>query len=261
MYRMLQIGTMLSLMAVGASAQAQYQRRASMVGGGGADFGKCTIEVVVDGAAEVHINGENGTLRNLSGQPPQWRRFECTGAMPASPQGFRFQGIDGRGRIALVAEPRNGSGAVIRIEDSSGGAEGYTFDIMWGAARGVPNNSPRTYEQAPREFDRDGGGHYAEQRGRVGGRFTTEEAIQRCREDIRQRAGAQFGSNIRFQEMRLEDNPSRRDWIVGSFSTPRSRQLHQFACAVNFDNGVVRWAQIDPPGGRFSYGSADRTRH
>ena len=56
----------------------------------------------------------------------------------------------------------------------------------------------------------------------------------------------------------MEDNPDRRDWVLGSFSTPRDGQMHRFACSVNFDNGTVRWAQIDPPGGRFGYGSADR---
>jgi hypothetical protein len=54
--------------------------------------------------------------------------------------------------------------------------------------------------------------------------------------------------------MRLEDNPDRRDWVMGRFML-RGRP-HEFACSVNFQNGTVRWAQIDPEGGRWSYGGA-----
>src|SRR3979411_1795774 len=72
-----------------------YQRQASMVGGGNPNQGKCTIEVVVDGAAQVEIRGSAAPLRNLSGSPAQWRRFECNAAMPANPSNFRLQGIDG----------------------------------------------------------------------------------------------------------------------------------------------------------------------
>src|SRR5437899_11758797 len=108
--------------AVTASGQT-IPRRATVNGGGGPDWGKCTVEVVVDGAAEVEIRGDNGVLRNLSGQPPQWRRFECTGVMPPNPADFRFRGVDGRGRVQLVRDPRNGGAAVVRIEDPEGGAE------------------------------------------------------------------------------------------------------------------------------------------
>jgi hypothetical protein len=108
------------------------QRTATMRGGGNGRDGKCTIEVVVDGAADVEIRGNNAVLHNLSGQPAEWRRFECNAVMPPNPVNFRFQGIDGRGRQSLMRDPRNGA-AVIRIEDPQGGREGYTFDIMWSA--------------------------------------------------------------------------------------------------------------------------------
>ena len=64
--------------ALGSALCAQgLQRQATMTGGGSPERGKCTIEVVVDGAAEVEVRGDSAVLRNLSGQPPQWRRFEC----------------------------------------------------------------------------------------------------------------------------------------------------------------------------------------
>lgn len=121
-----------------------YQRQATIVGGGGPDRGKCTIEVVVDNVAQVEIRGTTATLRNVSGQPAQWRRFECTAGLPANPTNFSFSGVDGRGRQELVKDPRNGGVAVIQIEDKDGGSEGYTFDITWGN-RGPDNGGNGQY--------------------------------------------------------------------------------------------------------------------
>src|SRR5258705_10279938 len=123
------------MLAVAVNGQAQ-PRRATFLGGGSAGQGKCTIEVVVDGAAEVSVRGDQATLRNLSGQPAQWRRFQCTGPMPSNPADFRFAGVDGRGRQELMRDPRQGGAAVVRIEDSQGGSEGYTFDLFWGGGGG-----------------------------------------------------------------------------------------------------------------------------
>src|SRR6185436_3218376 len=115
----------VAVTAIGAPlyAQPSDQRRATMRGGGG-DRGKCTLEVVVDGVAEVEIRGDTANLRTLSGQPAQWRRFECNGPIPNNPGDFRFSGVDGRGRQTLVRDPRNGGVAVVRIEDPQGGSEG-----------------------------------------------------------------------------------------------------------------------------------------
>ena len=129
--------------AIAGSAHAQtLERTASFLGGGSPDRGKCTIEVVVDTAAEVEIRGNRAILRNIAGQPPRRRFFESPGRLPPNPADFRFEGIDGRGRQTLVRDPRNSGGAaVIRIEDTDGGSEGYTFDILWGggwAARAEP---------------------------------------------------------------------------------------------------------------------------
>src|SRR5262249_47300311 len=85
-----------AITAASMSAQS-FQRRAVFVGGGGTDWGRCTVDVVVDGAADVEIRGDTALLRNLSGQAPQWRRFECTSMMPPNPGRVRFTG-EGRGR-------------------------------------------------------------------------------------------------------------------------------------------------------------------
>src|SRR5262245_11164038 len=98
------------------------QRQATMVDGGSPNGGKCTLEVVGDGAAQVEIRGNTASLRDLNSRQPQWRRFECTCAMPQNPANFRFEGIDGRGRQSLIRGPRNGGVAVVQLEDPSGGA-------------------------------------------------------------------------------------------------------------------------------------------
>lgn len=111
------------------SAQQITDTRTPDRRGGGGD-GKCTIEVEVDDVAEVEIFGNRAQIRTLSGSPARFRRFECNQDIPNNPNDFRFEGVDGRGRQQLVRSPGRGP-AVIRIEDSKGGREGYTFDIFW----------------------------------------------------------------------------------------------------------------------------------
>src|SRR3954471_8431203 len=97
----------LSAMAVlvtAASAQPNYQRRVTIAGNGPRDAGRCTVEVVVDGAAEGEVRGDNASMRDLSGRKPQWRRVECTGALPPNPVDFRFRPLSGRGAQQLVRD-------------------------------------------------------------------------------------------------------------------------------------------------------------
>src|SRR5579884_3039319 len=136
--------------AIAVTGNAQ-PRRAVITGGG--DHGKCTIEVVVDGTAEVEVRGDTATLRNVAGQPPEWRRFQCNTVMPPDPVNFRFSGIDGRGRQELVASPRGGRPAVVRIDDPQGGREGYTFDLEWSYA-GAPVPVPGPPPVVGRDGDR-----------------------------------------------------------------------------------------------------------
>jgi hypothetical protein len=131
------LGT-LSLLTTGLWAQQVTDTRNASIRGGGGE-GKCTIEVEVDGIADVEIQGSQGRIRTLSGGAANFRRFECNQAMPMNPANFRFQGIDGRGRQTLVSNPDGRRGAVIRLEDSKGGREGYTFDIFWNGNGGGGN--------------------------------------------------------------------------------------------------------------------------
>ena len=261
MYRLL---TVIGVVLVASPAGAQqYQRRATMVGGGGGDRGKCTIEVVVDGAADVEIRGDQGVIKNISGRPAEWRRFECSAPLPANPADFRFAGIDGRGRQQLARDPRNGGVAVVRIEDSNGGSEGYTFDLIWGGNNNPGNTlgrGPEGYNPAPGRDDRGPGGYvpppgadnrYPEHsRDRMSRSFTTEQAVNVCQDSVRRQARNRFpGRHVEFLNTRIDDNPDRNDWVVGTLDVIRGRDIsdgrYRFSCSVNFDSGQVRSAQID----------------
>jgi hypothetical protein len=182
-----------------------YQRQATITGGGSPDRGKCTIEVVVDIVAQVEIRGATATLRNVSGQPPQWRRFECTAAMPANPSNFAFAGVDGRGRQSLVRDPRNGGIALVQIEDKDGGSEGYTFDITWDSRGsgngGNPPNTPNAGAVAgnPPTY-RDNGQNRSNEYGQHdpnAGAVTGNPPTYRDNGQDRDRSGDQYRPNYR----------------------------------------------------------------
>ncbi len=221
------------------------------------DRGKCTIEVVVDGAAEVTVRGDSAQLRTLSGQPAQWRRFECNSVMPRNPADFRFAGVDGRGRQELARDPRDGGGVVVRIEDPQGGAEGYTFDLFWrndgGGGVLQPQYDGRDRPGLPPQYDgrdrpdvRDR--PYDRDRPR-NTRISTDQAVRVCQDAVRQQAMDRFRTrDVDFRRTILEDSPSRRDWVSGTFQVRRRddrADVYRFSCSVDFDRGIVRSAQID----------------
>ena len=244
----------VAILTAGLAMAQATARRAVLVGGGDAGNGRCTLEVMVDGSAQVEIRGDNATLRNTGGQAPQWRRFECTGAMPANPANFRFAGVDGRGRQALVRDPRNNGGAaVVEIQDSEGGTEGYTFDLFWGNGPAVTggfrdNRGSIPFDDRPGDRVNGNDRGFRQPDGRYR-RMTEAEALQVCRDSVREQAVTRFRTpNIDIRNVSLDNNPGRRDWIMGDLAVRRRfgrQQLYGFSCSVNFDTGAVRSAHID----------------
>jgi hypothetical protein len=227
---------------------AQIPRRAVLTGGGG-DSGRCVAEVIVDGAAEVEIRGDTAVLSDLSGRTPEWRRFECTSPMPPTAANIQFHS-NGRGGASLVGSPTNGGPAVIRIQDSEGGASIYQLELAWS------NGRPYSTQAYPPPV--------AERPETTRGRFGADQAVSVCRDAIRQQAMARFGTqDVDIVRINLDDNPGRRDWVVGTMAVRRGSRDEQypFSCSVNFDNGRVRNAQIEAPSGGPAYsgqGSRDR---
>lgn len=96
--------------------------------------GQCDIRVRVDNEVEVSLRGDMVNVRTISGRDARDEGSECNEPLPSDRvEGFRFEGIDGRGEVRLLAEPtrRNGYQAVVRIRDGAGGDEGYHFRLSW----------------------------------------------------------------------------------------------------------------------------------
>jgi len=118
-----------------SSAFGQTTNIKARITGPGGPAGRCAGEVDVDSAVEIEIHGDEGRLRTVAGAPGLWRRLECTAPMPERPQGFRFQGKEGRGTQILLREPKDNRGsALIRIDDPQSGREGYNFVVEWTGA-------------------------------------------------------------------------------------------------------------------------------
>ncbi len=235
--------TATAFVAMAGTLSAQgFQRRANLTGGGNVGGGQCVVEVVVDGAAEVEIRGDSAMLRNLSGQSPQWRRFECTSAMPANPGFFAFRGTDGRGNQELVRDPRNGGVAVVRIEDPEGGAGVYRFNLEWNAGGYPGGQGNYRRNDWGNDRNRSDNGYYRQ--------FTQQDALRVCQDSVREQAMSRFHTgNIQFRT-RAETDGNRPDIVSGTLDIHNRDygrdDTYHFSCSVDYQTGRVRSTQIDP---------------
>ena len=247
-------GVVLISAALALYAQIPDQVRQATITGSRGTSGKCTIEVRVDIAAEVDVYGDSGRLRTLAGQPATWTRMQCTDPLPYNMSDFRFKGIDGRGQVKLLQDPRsNNSMAVIRIDDLKSGAEGYTFDIEWsGASGGAPSSgfSTGTYYPSTSGTTAPPNGTGVLIPGRRGPRnISSERAIDLCRGEVRTRAVRDYNlRNIDITGTAVDPNTGRGDWVTGSFSDRtgyfRRTSGYRFNCAIDYTSGQVRTVEI-----------------
>ncbi|MBI3209835.1 MAG: hypothetical protein HYZ37_13195 [Candidatus Solibacter usitatus] len=101
--------------------------------------GRCIIRVRVDDEIDAELRGDRVLLRTIGGRPGNDEGTECTQPLPAGGfTRFSFKGIDGRGEVRLVQEPRLGNNwtAIVAIRDRKGGDEGYTFELSWSTRGG-----------------------------------------------------------------------------------------------------------------------------
>lgn len=218
------LGTML--LASGALAQ-DFERRAVILGGD--PFrGKCVVEVVVDGAAEVDIRGDGANLRTLAGRPAEWRRFECTAPMPRNPAEFRFAGIGGRGRQQLIRPAVEDGPAAVRIDDPQGGAGTYVFETYW-AGRGGGDRERREEGPPPATI-----------------------ALRRCQERVQDRMRDDGWHRVEIRRIHVDDEGGRRDWIVGRAVGERGDgpRDFEFSCNVDLRDGDVRSVDVRRAGER-----------
>ncbi|MCC7052085.1 MAG: hypothetical protein IT355_02380 [Gemmatimonadaceae bacterium] len=88
----------------------------------------------VDDVAEIRISGRDVSFVTRSGRPLYNVRYSVSGAgLPAAPLPLDLRRFAGRGNVTITEYPRawNNWTAVIRIDDSRGGADGYEFDLRW----------------------------------------------------------------------------------------------------------------------------------
>jgi hypothetical protein len=180
--RKLFLVTLAGITALGMLSAQDIRRRAAIARSGPGGGEGCTVDVVVDGAAEVEIRGDQATLRNLSGQAPQFKQFDCSHPLPPNPPGFRFTEVDGRGRQELVRTPRDGASVVVRIDDPQGGAGEYRFEITWAGPKGEQFGDRR--EQGDRDGDRGHQDYRQEREQFFRGEGWRRNLFQRIREDV-----------------------------------------------------------------------------
>ena len=231
---------------------AQYgteQIRQATISGSRGTSGKCTIEVRVDIAAEVDIYGDSGRLRTVAGQPATWTRMECTDPLPYNMSDFQFKGVDGRGQVRLLQDPRNNNGmAVIRIDDPKSGSEGYTFDIEWsGASGGSPTGGFQSGGYRPPAPGASGGYYPGRRSSRA---ITSEQAIDTCRAELRTRTQRDYNlRDIDITAIGLDTNSGRGDWVTGTFNDRgmgyfRPSAGYRFNCMLDYNSGQVRNLEI-----------------
>lgn len=148
----MKIPTLMIVLAAGLAPAQQADTFNARITGTNGDRGKCTIEVVVDGVAEVEVYGSQGSMNTVSGARATWRRMDCNMSLPANPGEFKFSPQTGRGKQYLVREPaQNRGAALVRIEDPAGGSAGYKFDLEWRGTGGASagNNSSSIFNRVP----------------------------------------------------------------------------------------------------------------
>lgn len=96
--------------------------------------GQCDIRLVIDNEIEVTVRGDLVYLRTISGRDGRDDGSECNEPLPNRQiQGFRFENIDARGEVRLLAEPSRQTDfqAVVRIRDGDSGEGRYHFRLSW----------------------------------------------------------------------------------------------------------------------------------
>jgi hypothetical protein len=228
--RLFRAATILAVLAPLGHANP-VSRRAVITGTGGS--GRCTIEVTVDGTAEVEVSGDLGLLTTTSGQPAAWRRFQCNAPLPAKPVDFRVVRDSNRGNIRLLQDPRSTGGrAVIRINDPKGGRGAFTFDLQW-RGPGGGGWAPTPPRPAPSPGP---------------GEFPMARAIRACQDSVTDRLNWSGYRYISFERTMPVDNPGRHDWITGTVVGDRGlgTTWFSFSCSVDFGSGHVRSVNVHP---------------
>ena len=140
--------------ALPALADTRFQARRMMRDDVPPGKGQCDIRLQVDNEVEVQVRGDMVFVRTIVGQDARDDGSECNFPLPNRDlQGFRFEVLDSRNDIRLLAEPsrRNDFAAIVAIRDSAGGWGRYHFRLSWMIG------GPPDIRREPPGFDRPPG--------------------------------------------------------------------------------------------------------
>ena len=189
--------------------------------------GRCDIRLQIDKEAEVRIRDDSVFVRTLSGREARDDGSECNEPLPRHGiTGFNFEVRDSRGEIILLSPPsqRNEYTAVVRIRDSASGIGRYHFRLSWNIAGYDPER-----DRQPRKD------------------FAMQQGVQVCQEAVVSRIVDQYHyGDVGIQNIRADDNPGRRDYLLGEASARRGYHPvdFRFVCAVDFNSGRVRSVDV-----------------
>jgi hypothetical protein len=96
--------------------------------------GQCDIRLRVDNEVEVTVRGDFVYIRTISGQDGRDDGSECNAPLPnRRVEDFRFENVESRGEVRLVAEPSRETDfqAVVHIRDGEAGEGRYHFRLSW----------------------------------------------------------------------------------------------------------------------------------
>jgi len=71
-----------------------------------------------------------------------------------------------------------------------------------------------------------------------------DQAVENCRQSIRQEARSRFGTdNVEFRQVDVDNQQGNRDLVVGTLNVRGN--AYPFSCTMNLNNGRVREARIN----------------
>lgn len=190
--------------------------------------GQCDIRLVVDDEVEATVRGDLVSVRTISGRDSRDDGSECNEPLPnRQVQGFRFENIDGRGEVRLLAEPSRQSDfqAVVRIRDSQSGEGRYHFRLSWMMTGEGASDRGRFDRPGDRDDRRGGGGLTWNNALHFGGR------------------GRGVSTLTGYGDQRLSDvtvDIDRGGKILVSFRTDSGRPLSFSGSVIDFDRDTIR---------------------
>jgi hypothetical protein len=219
----------LLFMVTVVSVLADTRFRAGRMNRDDVPFGKgrCEIRLQIDKEAEVQVRNDSVFVRTISGREARDDGSECNEPLPGyGITGFNFEVRDSRGDIILLSPPsrQNEYTAVVRIRDSFSGTGRYHFRLSWNTA-----------------------GYDPERERRPGKEFAMQQGVQMCQEAVAGRIADQYRyGDVRIQNIRADDHPGRRDYLLGEASARRGYRAvdFRFVCAVDFSSGRVRSVDV-----------------